>query len=69
MTAGSYTSQIWTLRAHGWTVAIGPSGSFDGSGWKTTENIVASGDRFVFDFSGGASDKVLAVSRVFYDLP
>ena len=47
----------------------GPSGSFRGSNWATTENIVASGDRFVFDFSGGASDKVLAVSRVYYDLP
>lgn len=47
----------------------GPSGSFRGSDWATTENIVASGDRFVFDFSGGASDKVLVVSRVYYDLP
>lgn len=48
---------------------MGPSGSFNGSDWETTSTIVASGDRFVFDFSGGASDKVLAVSRVFYDLP
>lgn len=46
----------------------GPSGSFDGSNWETTTNIVVRGDRFVFDFSGGPSDKVLAVSRIFYDL-
>lgn len=68
MTAGSYNSQIWTLHAHGWTIVEGPSGSFKGSRWETTGNIGASGDRFVFDFSGGASDKVLTVSRVFYDL-
>lgn len=47
----------------------GPSGSFNGLDWETTTNIVASGDRFVFDFSGGPSDKVLVVSTVFYDLP
>lgn len=47
----------------------GPSGNFNGSDWETTTNIVASGDRFVFDFTGGPSDKVLAVSRIFYDLP
>ena len=47
----------------------GPSGSFNGSDWETTENIVAKGDRFVFDFLGGPSDKVLVISRVFYDLP
>lgn len=47
----------------------GPSGTFNGSDWERTINIVASGDRFVFDFTGGPSDKVLAVSRVFYDLP
>ncbi len=48
----------------------GPSGSFNGSDWESTTNIVASGDRFVFDFTLGApSDKVLAVSRIFYDLP
>ena len=48
---------------------IGPSGNFNGSDWETTENIVASGDGFVFDFLGGLSDKVLIVSRVFNDLP
>jgi len=69
LTAGSYTSEIWTLGFRGWIIVPGPSGSFDGSGWETTTNIVASGERFVFDFSGGPSDKVLAVSRVFYDLP
>lgn len=69
LTAGSYTSEIWTLGFRGWRIVQGPSGSFNGSGWETTTNIVASGDRFVFDFSGGPSDKVLAVSRVFYDLP
>lgn len=69
LTAGSYTSQIWTLTFRGWEIVQGPSGTFNGSDWERTINIVASGDRFVFDFTGGPSDKVLAVSRVFYDLP
>lgn len=68
MTAGSYKTQIWTLTAYGWKTEGGPSGSFKGSGWETTKNIAAKGDRFIFDFSGGPSDKVLAISRVFYDL-
>lgn len=69
LTSGSYTSEIWTLTFRGWNIVKGPSGSYKGSDWETTENIVAKGDRFVYDFTGGPSDKVLAVSRVFYDLP
>lgn len=68
LTGGTYKSQIWTLTIHGWKIDEGPSGSFKGSGWETTKNTVAKGDRFEYDFSGGPSDKVLTVSRVFYDL-
>lgn len=41
----------------------GPSGSFNGSDWETTTDIVAIGDRFVFDF-----DEVLVMLRDYYSL-
>lgn len=46
----------------------GPSGSFNGSDWETITNIVASGDRFVFDLLGGPSVMVLVISRVYHSL-
>lgn len=45
-----------------------PFGKFNESDWETTTNIVAIWDRFVFDFSGGPSDEVLVMLRIYYSL-
>lgn len=68
MTAGSYNSTIWTLTVQGWDIEEEPSTSFKGLSWERTKNDKAQGDRFLFDFLGGAFGKVLVVLRVFYDL-